>query len=177
MVENMKKKIEIGRIKGDIFGYKRSLLVVLEIGIRKEERETLTIDLEKVNEYEVLTISGDVWNTKRTDILCGGQICDDIKEWLDNNKFVKLYIEEKKLRKLLEIWERWHLNDLHAGTRKQEKAIREWRKKNNITGWAYDKECEYLKSIGLLVDRGYEYGSSWLYEPLPKDVVEFIKSL
>lgn len=79
--------------------------------------------------------------------------------------------------KFLDVWKDWHLNDMNAGTQKQEKAIKEWRRKNKISGLAYDEECKYLKSIRLYTDNGHKYGSSWLLRTLPQDVIDFLESL
>jgi len=48
---------------------------------------------------------------------------------------------------------------------KQDEAVRSWLEE----GWEYDFEaaCEKLKEAGLYEDRGYVYGSKWLYEALP----------
>ena len=172
-----RKKLTIGRVKGEEFGYKRSLKVDIEIEIRRSEWKGKTIDLENVSEKNVLAITGDVWNVKQSDVIMCGQIQNEIRRWINENKFKELYIDKDKLLKILEIWDRWHLNDLHAGTRRQRETIKEWRKKNNITGYAFDKEVEYLKSIGLYEDNGYRYGSAWLYEPLPSEVIEFVEKL
>ena len=170
-------KITIGRVEGEVFGYKRSLLVDLEIRLNTEKRRKLDINLKRVNKTKDLAISGNVWNIKKTDIIMGGQINEEIREWLKKDRFKELYISKKKLLKILDIWDRWHLNDLHAGTKKQEEAVKEWRKKNKISGWAYEREVKYLKSIGLYEDRGYKYGKEWLYEPLPNEVIKFINNL
>lgn len=50
----------------------------------------------------------DIWNTKRTDIVMGGQCLDDIwKYWKDQLKNPDLF------EKILGLWKRNHLND-HA---------------------------------------------------------------
>lgn len=77
--------------------------------------------------------------------------------------------------KLYHTWERWHLNDMRAGTLTQEAAVREWCGRGNT--YDYDRVCNYLKSIGLLYDEGYKYGSSWLKEEVPDDVLEWLFTL
>lgn len=77
----------------------------------------------------------------------------------------------------LDIWKKYHLNDMKAGTPKQEKAIDEFRAKNKIEGWAYEKEVEYLKSIKLYNDRGVKYGFQWLKEDLPFALFAYINRL
>jgi hypothetical protein len=81
---------------------------------------------------------------------------------------------EAKFKRLLEIWDRWHLNTMKAGTPAQEKAVREYIK---TTRYEYTAVCQYLKTKDLYIDNGYKYGTSWLKEELPADVVEFINGL
>jgi len=72
-------------------------------------------------------------------------------------------------------WERWHLNDMRAGTPRQEEAVRNWRRDNPNKG--YNEACEMLSELGILVDDGYRYGTSWLKEEVPMDVLEWLFSL
>jgi len=60
----------------------------------------------------------------------GGQVVDDIKP--TNNP----------QEELVELWKKYHLNDMHAGTEKQEEKLNE---KDNMGD--YTKQCEYLKSF------------------------------
>jgi hypothetical protein len=83
--------------------------------------------------------------------------------------------------KFFEVWESWHLNDMKAGSPRQEAAIREWKKTNK---YEYTAACEYLKSIGLFEDseyihneKPYKYGYGWLKEEIPQDVLDFLESL
>jgi len=72
--------------------------------------------------------------------------------------------------KLLEIWNTWHLNDLHAGTERQEKALKK------IKG-DYSEQVKYLKSINLYDDNGYKYGTGWLKRELPEGIEDKINDL
>ena len=81
----------------------------------------------------------------------------------------------KDCLKLRDVWERWHLNYLRAGTPKQEKAVREWRK--TAENKSYKAACDMLSEIGLLVDDGHRYGTAWLKEEVPMDVLEWLFSL
>ena len=90
---------------------------------------------------------------------------DTINEFLSKDKlFSKIY----------KFWKKYHLNDLHAGTPKQEKALK---KVELLGGNYYDEACEYLKSINLYEDNGYKYGSSWLKEEIPTKDLNEIKKL
>jgi hypothetical protein len=90
--------------------------------------------------------------------------------------FAKGWNREKWLD-FLDVWHKYHLNDMKAGTPKQEEAIKKFRAENKISGWAYDKEREHLDKIGLLIDDGYVYGTAWLKESVPREVVAFLASL
>lgn len=41
----------------------------------------------------------------------------------------------------------------------------------------YTKACEALEEVGLLYDNGYKYGSSWLKEELPTEVIKYLFSI
>lgn len=88
----------------------------------------------------------------------------------------------RKCRQLRDAWRRRHLNDMRAGTPTQEAAIRARRKQIDTAEGCrafddYRAHCAYLESIGLLVDDGYKYGSSWLVEEVPADVLEWLAGL
>lgn len=72
--------------------------------------------------------------------------------------------------RLKDTWRRWHRNDLNPGTPAQTAAIR-------TLNLPYDEACAYLTSINLNPDNGYSYGSKWLYEPVPEDVLAYLKNL
>lgn len=108
--------------------------------------------------------------------MCGiwhsqGQIADD----LTNEALIPAEgFEYSDVLKVQSIWNRWHLNDLRAGTPKQEEFIREWKLSHR---YDYAKACEALEEAGLLYDNGYKYGSSWLKEELPTEVIKYLFSL
>lgn len=82
--------------------------------------------------------------------------------------------------RLAQAWDRWHLNDMRAGTAEQMDFLRQFPKgthnathPGNWYGWA----CERLKEAGLHTDNGYRFGSAWLREDVPQSVLEFLHSL
>lgn len=83
--------------------------------------------------------------------------------------------DKGEILKLLDIWDRWHLNTMRAGTPRQQEILRPWLKRTPNKD--YTEQCDYLFSHGLLIDDGYKYGTAWLYEPLPDDVITFISGL
>jgi len=81
-------------------------------------------------------------------------------------------------QELKAIWKRWHMNDLRAGTPAQEEFLR-----NNPVAAAYPvshhtKACEALAAAGLDPDpsNGYKYGSQWLFEPVPNEVIQWLNA-
>lgn len=85
-------------------------------------------------------------------------------------KHHRLFVE------IVDLWEQYHLNNLHAGTEKQESCLNEWKKTLDYEP-SYSEQCDYLEAQNLLVDNGYKYGSSWLYRVIPERDLKRIKAL
>lgn len=159
----MRKTIEFGEI--DYLGNGRENCPV---GVEIELRET--------NKGIELSVRGEY---------CRGQCLDEIAQYVHTPLFKEIY----------GYWKKYHLNGMHAGTPEQEKALRDaeaagvdfsdesykkysWKSPREDRGAAYsryEKQCNYLKSVGLYeVDyegSPYKYGHSWLYQPIPEDVL------
>lgn len=100
-----------------------------------------------------------------------------IPEYLLNHQLViRDGFELTDLIKIYEIYIRWNNNDFQAGTPKQEDFVQEWMRSNNNI-YDYQKACDALEKNGLLYDDGYKYGSAWLKEELPIDVIRYLFSL
>lgn len=121
-----------------------------------------------------------IWDSNRKDHLIGGQCLDTINDKCLDIKANPIW------QKIYRLWKLYHLNDLHAGTAEQEEALDKWRtltsSKDNIDkGTAYDKDCEYLKSIGLYEveynGKPYQYGTGWLKRDIPEEDLNQIKEL
>lgn len=161
------EKVNLGKV--DYEGRGRKINSVdLKTKIKTLDKARHWDTLKEVQKVPVLSISGDVWNSRHSDIVSGGQNYDTISELFPSNK---------KVQRLIEIWKQYHLNNMQAGTKRQTEALNKWRKENNIQGWDYDQSVEHLKSIDLYKDKGYEYGSGWLYQPIPEDILKEFKSL
>ena len=52
---------------------------------------------------KVFSVSGKIWNSRETDILCGGQCLDEIAE----------YIKTPLFKTIHRLWKQYHLNDMH----------------------------------------------------------------
>jgi hypothetical protein len=74
---------------------------------------------------------------------------------------------------LLDVWKRWHLNDMRAGCEHQ-----------RALGWKYDthrdpdQEAPGYPHVGLpCPECGYRIGSAWLREEVPAEVLDFLEGL
>ena len=181
----MRKKIDFG--KHDFFGKGRNVNACdVEIELRENggEETFRYVDGKKVYTGEItpkyleLSICGNVWNTTHTDIVCGGQCLGEMAKIIKDPKFQKIH----------EVWKKWHLNGMHAGTPEQEAKIEWWKSLGNK--YDYDKVCEMLKKCGLYEveftgktvgkvydHEPYKYGHGWIINDLPDEVVEFVKEV
>jgi hypothetical protein len=75
---------------------------------------------------------------------------------------------------------------LNAGTKKQNDSVKTWKSltEKEISNTVldshlsnYDKKCAILKANNLYEDNGYTYGSAWLVEILPTEIIEEIQQL
>lgn len=80
---------------------------------------------------------------------------------------------------LLKIWERWHLNDLNAGCIHQRELmpqIKQERGKKFFYAENLYKIWE-LPEFFECPECGYKYGTAWLFEEVPHDVIEWLFNL
>ena len=123
--------------------------------------------------YKEFSVTGSIWNHIHTDIYCGGQCLDTIAKYIKGNEeFDFVY----------DMWKKYHLNGLHAGTRQQEDALKQAVAEGKLKSYGannYTESCEYLKSIGLyeveVNGQPYKYGSGWLHENIPEEDLERIE--
>jgi hypothetical protein len=82
------------------------------------------------------------------------------------------------VRKLFDVWNRWHLNDMKAGSATQEEYLRAHPVVAVYPESHYDKASKALADAGLNPDAdGYSYGHAWKHEDVPADVLEFLTGL
>ena len=180
----MKKTFNFGKIKCTNKS-KRVNEVEITVELRNRGGEqTFTVDrktgektiLGRTPEYVELSICGTVWNARHTDCVMGGQCLDSIAEYRDQLSDPELFDT------ILDLWHKYHLNGMHAGTPEQEAAIEEWKAAGNR--YEYAAVCDMLRDRGLYeinytgisVGRRYEnepykYGHGWLVQELPGDVL------
>lgn len=130
----------------------------------------------KENPY-VFTCSAAITPYNARDSIICGQCLDTIKNYTSlkgDQTFSVIY----------DLWKKYHLNDLHAGTPNQEAAIREAIANGTLKDYDYTQVVSYLKSIGLYRDESYQYngeayayGTGWLYEAIPDNDIATIKKI
>lgn len=130
----------------------------------------ITVELREHKDLQngELAMTARVWLPSRRDIEMGGQCYDSIDETLLEPEFRSRFVE------LREVWRRWHLNGMNAGSPAQEAALRAKFPKDS---GSYELHVAYLKEIGIYNDPaldGYSYGSKWLREELPQEVLDTI---
>lgn len=176
----VKKTIQLGKIA--YCGNRKINAVDVEIEVREcggEPTYRGGLFCGYTPTYTELSICGNIWNARHTDIVCGGQCIDEIAK----------YIHSPKVQAIQAMWKKYHLNGMNAGTVEQEAAVK---KHFAEIGRRYDytEACEYLKSIGLyeveytgkscgrMYDHEmYRYGHAWLVRDLPEFVVEWAKGV
>ena len=149
-----------------------------ESGKRNHDVE-LVLELENYPDKPKFSVCGDVWQPNRKDIVMGGQCIDSIWE-----EFSGQLLNRPLYKEIMDLWEKYHLNDMNAGTAEQEAAVEEWLKHHDKK-YDYTAACEHLKSIGLyevpLEKDGsvlqYRYGQSWLYRPIPEQDLQRIVTI
>lgn len=150
------KTFNIGKI--DYYGHGRKINPV-----------TVEVTLKEKDGKHCFSASATVYNQTKTDILACGQCLDSIAKLTKNKQFMELY----------RLWKLYHLNDMHAGTIEQEKALKDWESKGNR--YDYTSACDYLKSVGLneveYNGKPYKYGHAWLYWNIPEYDLKVIQAL
>lgn len=155
----MKKIIEFGKIDYNRRGRKINM-----VDVELELKET-TKGLE-------FSCCGNIWNGSHSDIVRGGQCLDKILDFVKTPLFIEIH----------GLWEKYHLNGMHVGTKKQEFSI-EWARENGELkeNSSYQENCEYLKSINQYEDENhgvpYKYGHGWLFEEIPDIDIEKIMKI
>lgn len=67
------------------------------------------------------------------------------------------------------LWKLYHLNDMHAGTPRQEEFIEMGIRSGDLLSHNYDEVKEFLIKWGMYEDDWYKYWSQWLYRPIPTE--------
>ena len=148
--------IYFGKVDYDNVGRNDNLIQV-EIELKKHSKNSKLLDdsLLPINEdYYTFSVTGGIWDRRKFDFLTCGQCLDTILELIPNNKLFK---------RIHKLWKLYHLNDLQAGTKKQQRMLDKYADNN----YEYDNCIRVLKKHRSYNDKGYEYGAQWLLNKLP----------
>jgi hypothetical protein len=142
----------------------------VDAGQSRPQRATLFVTIEyKAGQLSIQGVEGPRSNGNAAG--SAGQCIDA----LDDVALAPSWTPEMVAR-LREVWDRWHLNDMRAGTPAQEARLRTL----TFPGYPvnhYDWASAELAKAGLNPDDGYRYGSSWLYEDVPANVLDWLYRL
>jgi len=129
--------------------------ITVEMTIENKETHSpkLSVFLDPVDTVRSLSLVGDATPNS------WGQIQDMLEV---------VFWQDARIRKLVLLWNRWHLNDVVPGTSHQMFLLRDIPK--------HEDRVTALEFLNMHVDQGYKYGSAWLYEPLPSYVLESLLS-
>ena len=94
-----------------------------------------------------------------------GQCLDAINPYMKNNTLWNI---------IYRLWKNYHLNNLHAGTKKQEQKLEEVFGDLTVD---YKDKCDCLSEYGLLEDDGHKYGQDWMLWEIPADDLAIIKAI
>ena len=90
------------------------------------------------------------------------------------------------LAEFRQVWDRWHLNDMQAGTPEQTDALKPFYAERTYPENTYSHACEYLKGLGLYEvpdtrpgreGQMYRYGTAWLTVAVPQHVIDWLMAL
>lgn len=168
--------------------FKRKLSVgTIDTGYARRADVTVEIDWDGKR----LSLMGTAKRRGARDIDQGGQMQDTIRDM----DLSELLIPGSERDRLVETWERWHLNDMRPGCEHQraegwgdrpidpDKPTRAYGRHFegqshdswNLLGWVRPDE----HPDGLLTRPcptcGYRYGTAWLHEDVPADVLDWLR--
>jgi hypothetical protein len=132
-------------------------------------RKSNKVEIDVSFDGERFSASGGIWNSRKSDYVCCGQMLEEILE---------LFPENQLVQRIVKVWRKYHLNDMTAGSPKQMAFLDQF--DESLT---YDLACQKLADAGLnpdedylINDMPYSYGSSWLNTSIPDHIQSEILS-
>ena len=89
-------------VKSKIFSFGK----IAYYGKQKINEVTLEINLRDWNGYPEFTAVADVWNSKHTDIIAGGQMLEELQKEFPRLKFNIIY------NTIIELWRKYHCKNI-----------------------------------------------------------------
>jgi len=126
------------------------------------EREFITMEHEQIGEYTEFTASGGIYRNGGESSF--GQNLDHLRQI----ERVEPPFTRADVRSLRMIWERWHLNGMHAECAHLE---RQWEDST------YGKRLKLDGPGTVCPESGYRMGWAWLVEPLPDIIITEVRRL
>lgn len=188
---NNKIVLNLGKIDYNDSG-RKNCMVTLEVELKPAQNVSphLTVDLEPIPADAIeLSICGNVWNPRHTDLLSGGQDYETIEEHFSH---------DPRVMRLIAIWKEYHLNGMKAGTRAQDAALKEMPQVVVHKKDLYTEKCEFLKALDLYevtipqavranfdykkdkagnLPTHYQYGHAWLFAVIPQAIIDEVRQL
>lgn len=155
---------------------------IIRIGTRRDyaEQRAFSVFCKITWTDGRLSITGVEGPTRDGNAIGGcGQIVMSLTEPGTNAEWVTFADgwDLEKARAFLAVWDRWHLNDMQAGDPEQRAYLRA--NPVEARGDHYTAACAALAAAGLHPNpaTGYRYGSGWLREEVPADVLDYLRNL
>jgi hypothetical protein len=148
------------------------LRVTLELAPSGADRQTVDHGTAPAGTL-CLAVQGTAYAGTRFE--SGGQNRDDLRAVIERGDPA---LPREDLASLLALWERWHCNDLKAGCVHQAADVAA--RTDEYRGGARYGTPEYRAIMAeqqAACPLGYRWGSEWLTEPLPADVVAEVRRL
>ena len=86
-------------------------------GKQKSNLVELEVILKIKDNKAIFSAMGTLWNERHSDCIMGGQCIDSIY-----GDFRRELANRKQYESIMALWEKWHLNDMHAGCEHQDAA-------------------------------------------------------
>lgn len=166
-------RVLVGESPKREYGYQMREKVFLNVELRQRESVSphLTIEHKPIETYTELSITADIYEGTRD--IGGGQAIDALREIANDLDSQPRTFGRERLRRIVDLWERWHLNGMRAACiHQRDTAATVYRVMPDYGD--NDKRWEILRS--LYCPEGYSYGHSWLVEPLPEDIEREIRA-
>lgn len=152
----------------------RKTILLGKVDYNQDGRKNCPAELEISWDGKRFSASGNIWQPNRRDCYSCGQIVEKVAGYFPDNQLAQ---------RILAVWRDWHLNDMRAGSPAQQA----WLNANPVSFMCheshYTKAGEALAAAGLNPDPNYlhngapyEYGSAWLLEEIPAEIVSEIES-
>jgi hypothetical protein len=166
------KDMPIGRVDGTPYGYKRDLLVTVDIRMEHRADETETTEHNMTTDFLDFAITTAVWRPDRRDWTSGGATVAPLREVIANGRYEQGW-NAGRVAALAEL-ERWHLNAMKAGCAHQT-VVWEDSRYGRRPSLELTPVCQVRTPYRPV--NGYRYGHAWLVELLPKGFLDTVRGL